>query len=93
MSVFQHLFLSLIQRVSSHRTLVPIQFPPHVVALGGLYSAALLASFERITSPGDSSSFHIVKILSTRGGWETKFQARVEDLEGEFQYIPYSKYA
>lgn len=63
---------------------MPIQFPPHVVALASLYAAALLASFERITSPGDSSSFHIAKILSTRGGWETKFQARVEDLEGRF---------
>jgi len=68
----------------SHRTLVPIQYPPHVVALGGLYVAALLSSFEQSMSaelPGYNSSHQIAAILSKRGDWEDRFHARVEDLE------------
>ncbi|KAF7985578.1 hypothetical protein HWV62_3859 [Athelia sp. TMB] len=68
----------------SHRTLVPLQYPPHVVALGGLYVAALLSSFEQPMTaelPGYNSSHQISAILSKRGDWEDKFHARVEDLE------------
>lgn len=65
----------------SHRTLLPIQYPPHVVALASLYVAALLSSFER---PENNSGHQIAAILSKRGQWEQKFQAQVEDLEGAF---------
>jgi len=70
--------------IDSHRTLVPIQYPPHVVALASLYVAALLCSFEQpIISgrPGSNSGHQIAAILSKRGQWEHKFQAQVEDLE------------
>jgi len=70
--------------IDSHRTLVPIQYPPHVVALGGLYVAALLSSFEQPMAaerPGYKTSHQIAAILSRRGEWEQKFQAQVEDLE------------
>jgi CTD kinase subunit beta len=63
--------------IDSHRTLVPIQYPPHVVALASLYVAALLSSFEQ----PNNSSHQIAAILSKRGQWEHKFQAQVEDLE------------
>ena len=69
----------------SHRTLVPLQYPPHVVALGSLYVAALLSSFEQPASPerpGYKASYEVAAVLSTSGPWETLFQAHVEDLEG-----------
>jgi CTD kinase subunit beta len=69
----------------SHRTLVPLKYPPHVVALGSLYVATLLSSFEQPTSPhqpGHRSSHEIAATLSTEGNWEGDFQAKVEDLEG-----------
>ena len=79
--------------VLSHRTLVPIQYPPHVVALGGLYVAALLSSFEQPMAgerPGYKTSHQIAAILSRRGEWERKFQAQVEDLEGVYPLHQYA---
>lgn len=76
--------------VLSHRTLVPIQYPSHVVALGSLYVAALLSSFEQpVVSErsGYNSSQKIAAIFSRRGEWERKFQAQVEDLEGVYTFI------
>lgn len=70
--------------IDSHRTLIPIQYPPHVVALGSLYVGALLSSFEQPMAPersGYNSSHQIAAILSKRGEWELKFHAQVEDLE------------
>jgi len=55
------------------------------VALGSLYVAALLSSFEQPTSPqrsGHQSSHDIAAILSESGRWEKELQAQVEDLEG-----------
>src|SRR5882762_11564338 len=76
-----------LQHIHSHRTLLPIQYPPHVVALGSLYTAALLSSFEQPMAPerpGYNTSHQIAAILSKRGEWEIKFQAQVEDLEGVY---------
>ncbi|KAI0755147.1 cyclin-like protein [Daedaleopsis nitida] len=70
--------------VDSYRTLVNIQYPPHVVALGCLYLAALLESFERGSSPerpGHSSAHQIAATLSKAGDWGRQFQAHIEDIE------------
>ncbi|KII90962.1 hypothetical protein PLICRDRAFT_551362 [Plicaturopsis crispa FD-325 SS-3] len=70
--------------VDSYRTLTPIKYPPHVVALGGLFIASLLSSFEQPKTdepPGYRSSHEIAEELSMRGSWESKFQAQIEDLE------------
>ena len=69
---------------------MPLQYPPHVVALGSLYVAALLSSFEQPMSPdrsGCKASHEIAATLSTSGKWETLFQAHVEDLEGMFSRL------
>lgn len=66
---------------------MPIQYPPHIVALGSLYVAALLSSSEQLMRPersGYNSSHQIAAILSKGGEWERKFQAQVEDLEGMY---------
>ncbi|KAJ7147048.1 cyclin-like protein [Mycena crocata] len=71
--------------IDCHRTLVPIQYPPHIVALAGLYLAALLSSFEQPVMREDSglrSSHEIAEILGKNGDWERKYQAQVDDLEG-----------
>ncbi|KDQ62447.1 hypothetical protein JAAARDRAFT_66179 [Jaapia argillacea MUCL 33604] len=70
--------------VDSQRTVVSLEYPPHEVAIGCLYLAALLSSFEQGASPerkGYSSSHEIANILSHHGDWERKFRAHVEDIE------------
>lgn len=73
--------------VDSYRTLVPLQYPPHVVALGCLYLAALLTSFEQpreLEQPDHISPNQFTELLGRGGEWEHKFQARIGDLEGIF---------
>ncbi|EIM85971.1 cyclin-like protein [Stereum hirsutum FP-91666 SS1] len=70
--------------IDSQRTLSPLQFPPHVVAVACINLAALLSSFEKgptQAQPGCASDHQIAAMLRTHGPWERKFQAQVEDLE------------
>ncbi|KAG7088334.1 hypothetical protein E1B28_012341 [Marasmius oreades] len=68
--------------IDSHRTLIPIQYPPHTVALGSIYVASLLSSFEHDTAgPEARIGLRIAGILGQHGPWEAKFQSHVEDLE------------
>ncbi|KAF9468487.1 cyclin-like protein [Collybia nuda] len=70
--------------VDSHRTLLPIQYPPHTIALGSIYVACLLSSFEQLELPnqeGFQTSQKIVSLLGKRGNWEKKYHSQVEDLE------------
>lgn len=76
----------------SHRTLVPIKYPPHTVALGGIYVAALLSSFEhppQIEPPEFNNSHEIAQMLNQKGDWEERFQTYVEDLEGALNYYSF----
>ncbi|KAI0953135.1 hypothetical protein AcW1_007437 [Taiwanofungus camphoratus] len=69
---------------TSHRTVVNLEYPPHVIALGCLYLAALLSSFEQGTSPdrpGYHSSHQIAATLGKPGQWEQQFQAQIQDLQ------------
>ncbi|KAF7314439.1 Cyclin N-terminal domain-containing protein [Mycena kentingensis (nom. inval.)] len=70
--------------IDCHRTLVPLQFPPHIVALAGIYTAALLTSFEQ-PHPGegeDKCAHEIAEMLGQKGSWEDEYQAEANDLEG-----------
>ncbi|KAI0917352.1 hypothetical protein AcW2_007503 [Taiwanofungus camphoratus] len=70
--------------IDSHRTVVNLEYPPHVIALGCLYLAALLSSFEQGTSPdrpGYHSSHQIAATLGKPGQWEQQFQAQIQDLQ------------
>ena len=63
-----------------------LQYPPHVVALACIYLAALLSTFEQNethASLGHHNNHDIVATLRDHGPWEEKFQAQVDDLEGE----------
>ena len=75
---------------------VPISYPPHVVALGSLYVAAILTSFEQLEQPeGDpEKTDNDIKLagkttglLGQPGDWEQRFQVHLEDLEGTPQPI------
>ncbi|KAL1727158.1 cyclin-like protein [Schizophyllum commune] len=70
--------------IDSHRTLIPLQYPPHTVAMGSIYVAALLSSFEQAQdddSAGVTSSHDIAQMLHEHGAWEASFQCQVDDLE------------
>ncbi|KAJ7708526.1 cyclin-like protein [Mycena metata] len=74
--------------IDCHRTLVPIQYPPHIVALANLYVAALLSSFEQPEpsrhqddAAGAQTPHQIAAQLGRNGWWEQKYQAQVDDLE------------
>lgn len=71
--------------VDSYRTLIPLQYPPHIIALGCLYLASLLLSFEQ-PPPQQQSDFttahQLAAIIGQGAEWEQKFQAYIEDLEG-----------
>jgi CTD kinase subunit beta len=66
-------------------------FPPHAIALGSIYVAALLTFFEqpnqpvKISSndhPGCRSSEKIATMLGQEGPWESRYKVRAEDLDG-----------
>ncbi|KAH7913074.1 cyclin-like protein [Hygrophoropsis aurantiaca] len=70
--------------VDCHRTLVPIQYPPHVVALGCLFTAALLSTLDPPPSPAQmeiDADQEILTFLKSSGSWEQKFMAQAEDLD------------
>ncbi|KAL1667449.1 cyclin-like protein [Schizophyllum commune] len=69
--------------IDSHRTLIPLQYPPHTVAMGSIYVAALLSSFEQTQEDdsGATSSHDIAQMLHEHGAWEASFQCQVDDLE------------
>ncbi|QRV92530.1 Cyclin, N-terminal domain [Ceratobasidium sp. AG-Ba] len=79
--------------IDSNRTLVSLQYPPHTIALGCIYLAALLMSADpnaAAVSPSYDTREHsfrrddpamIVATLTHPGEWENKFFSRVEHLE------------
>jgi len=76
--------------IDSNRSQLPLMFPPHAIALGCIYVAALLTSFEqpsqpvKLTSPwhaGCRTSDEIATLLGQEGPWESQFKVRVEDLD------------
>ncbi|RXW24406.1 hypothetical protein EST38_g1431 [Candolleomyces aberdarensis] len=67
-----------------HRTLLPLQYPPHTIALGSLYVAALLSAFElplEQGTPVQQSPTELARMLNRHGDWEEQFQSQAEDLE------------
>ena len=69
----------------SHRTLVPIMYPPNTVALGCLYTSALLLTLETPppSNPVDDSARQIVSLLKEKAEWEQTYMVEAEDLQGQ----------
>jgi CTD kinase subunit beta len=73
---------------------VPLQYPPHVIALSSLYVAALLSSFEQPhpdpngdapTTTGSTSSHSAHELAATlgqSGEWEARYHVWAEDIDG-----------
>lgn len=73
--------------MDSYRTLLPLIYPPHTMALGSIFVASLLLSFEQPPSQianGEVSNQHIVELLSgrTTSDWQQRFHTGPQDLEG-----------
>lgn len=73
------------QPLYSHRTLVPIMYPPNTVALSCLYTSALLLTLETPPpcNPIDESARHIVSLLKEKAAWEQTYMVEAEDLQGQ----------
>ncbi|KIJ62053.1 hypothetical protein HYDPIDRAFT_136982 [Hydnomerulius pinastri MD-312] len=69
--------------IDCHRTLVPIMYPPNTVALGCMYTAALLLALEMPPPSNlvDESDQQIAILLKQKGDWEQVYMAEAEDLE------------
>ncbi|KAJ3791197.1 cyclin-like protein [Lentinula aff. detonsa] len=67
--------------IDSHRTFVPIEYPPHIVALGSIYVASILGSFEQSEGEEQQANLKLASSLGQHGDWEQQFQAHLEDLE------------
>ncbi|KAK6907252.1 hypothetical protein I203_101242 [Kwoniella mangroviensis CBS 8507] len=68
--------------VDCHRTQAPLSFPPHIIALGSIYTASLLLlettklpSDDSTVSDGVPSATQVVGLLGKSGSWETEYSA------------------
>ncbi|ORY29517.1 cyclin-like protein [Naematelia encephala] len=81
--------------VDCYRTPAPLSFPPHIIALGSMYTAALLSLESTSPSLLDSSSASIsnpsaaaaveyrrlVDLLGNSGDWETEYSATAASID------------
>lgn len=81
---------------NSHRTLLPLIYPPHTIALGSIYVAGLLLSFEQPPSPqmhDEPSSAEIARKLNSPSSWEKQYHTQAGDLEGlHLQFLTVKKF-
>ena len=62
-------------------------YPPHSIALGSIYVASLLLSFEQPLVPlreGETSSADLTSMLNQHTEWEDKYKTKAQDLDGAF---------
>ncbi|THV03914.1 cyclin-like protein [Dendrothele bispora CBS 962.96] len=67
--------------VDSYRSSLPLSYPPHALALGSLYVAALLLSFEQPEGEEQRRGLSLASQLGQRGAWEDRFRSALEELE------------
>ncbi|EJD43880.1 cyclin-like protein [Auricularia subglabra TFB-10046 SS5] len=67
--------------VDSHRTLAPLIYPPHTMALACIRMAALLSSSASASPAPEPSSVPIAAMLSSPGSWEAQHRVALPDLE------------
>lgn len=64
-----------------HRTLAPLSYPPHVIALGALYAASLLSSSNSAPHANPSG---VIATLGASGHWESEYSATVDSVDGTY---------
>ncbi|KAH7098862.1 cyclin-like protein [Auriculariales sp. MPI-PUGE-AT-0066] len=67
--------------VDSNRTLAPLMYPPHTIALASIRMAALLSSSASSSPSPEPASGTIASLLSTSGPWEAEYKVALVDLE------------
>ncbi|KIJ54574.1 hypothetical protein M422DRAFT_24513 [Sphaerobolus stellatus SS14] len=70
----------------SYRTMAPLLYPPHSVAVASIYLSGLLLSFEysgnsEETTSNSRTSAEVAEFLGKPGDWEKRFHIRLEDLQ------------
>lgn len=83
---FDNLILICFQS-HSYRTLLPLLYPPHTLAIGSLYVAALLLSFEQPQIPdyderGRLSPAVLAQQFSTPSTWMDSYRLELGDVDG-----------
>lgn len=67
--------------------MMPLLFPPHVIAVASIYLAARLDSIDgaggSLATDGQKSSQEVSELLGNRGPWEQKYRTEAQDLEGD----------
>ena len=73
-------------------------YPPHTVALGCLYLAALLIAFEQPPPPTSQTfqqaamtPFQLISLLTRGGAWEDQFNIDADHLEREWDVLRQSR--
>lgn len=85
--------LLLILIIYSYRTPAPLSYPPHIIALGSIYTAALLTmeslSFETPEIMDQTRTPRwIVELLGNTGSWEEDYVAGVTHVDGQSFRLP-----
>lgn len=79
--------------VYSYRTPAPLSYPPHIIALGSIYTAALLTmeslSLETAEIMDQTRTPRgIVELLGNTGSWEEDYVAGVTHVDGQSFRLP-----
>ncbi|OCF32289.1 CTD kinase subunit beta [Kwoniella heveanensis BCC8398] len=76
--------------IDCHRTQAALSYPPHVIALGSIYTSTLLLrettdpleAHERSSMNASSiSAAQVVRLLGNTGSWETEYSATAGDID------------
>ncbi|WVQ74532.1 hypothetical protein IAR50_004133 [Cryptococcus sp. DSM 104548] len=72
--------------IDCHRTQAPLSYPPHIIALGSTYAAALLISESTSSEESPPSEYKksvlwVVDLLGNEGSWEDEYLASVGQVD------------
>lgn len=74
----------------SHRTPAPLSYPPHAIAIGAIYTAALLSLETTLLPVADDPSsgeltgaVGIARKFGNKGSWEDDYAANADEIDGE----------
>ncbi|WWC68723.1 uncharacterized protein I206_102657 [Kwoniella pini CBS 10737] len=80
--------------VDCHRTQAPLSFPPHIIALGSIYTASLLVSENSrihasgaVPPPDTTYPARIIDLLGKSGTWEKEFSASAGHIDDVAHYL------
>lgn len=79
----------------SHRTPAPLSYPPHAIAIGAIYTAALLSLETTLLPVADDPSsgelsgavagagaVELVRRFGNKGSWEDDYAANADEIDG-----------